>query len=129
MLSQAVTAPFGLLIPLTTAGLGALMFAAGAFVPIAGLIVGNIVATTFRQQYTPPEMLGRVTASMRFLVFGTIPLGGLLGGALGSAIGIRAALWCLLGAAVIPGLLLVFSPGCRSRVLPRAAGAQPAIAS
>ena len=41
-------------------------------------------------------MLGRVTASMRFLGFGAIPLGALLAGALGTALTVRTALWIIL---------------------------------
>jgi hypothetical protein len=40
---------------------------------------------------------------MRFLIFGTSPLGALLGGALGSWLGVRPALWILLGAAAASG--------------------------
>ena len=55
-------------------------------------------------------MQGRMNASMRFLVWGTIPLGSLTGGALGEVVGIHTTL--LIGA--IGGLLAViwvyFSP-------------------
>lgn len=54
-------------------------------------------------------MLGLVTASMRFLVFGAIPLGALLAGRLATAPGIRNPLWIILasyalsGASIDPG--------------------------
>ena len=35
---------------------------------------------SFRQRLCPPALLGRMNASVRFIVFGTMPLGGLLGG-------------------------------------------------
>jgi hypothetical protein len=41
-------------------------------------------------------MLGRVSAGMRFLVFGAIPLGALLAGWLATALGTRNALWIVL---------------------------------
>jgi hypothetical protein len=45
-----------------------------------------------RQQYCPPAMLGRVTASMRFAAFGMVPLGSVLAGTLGTVLGVRDAL-------------------------------------
>ena len=52
-------------------------------------------------------MLGRVSASMRFLVFGGIPLGALLAGGLATALGTRNALWTILALYVLSGLLLL----------------------
>lgn len=70
-------------------------------------MIGNIIVGSFRQAYCPPEMLGRVTASMRFLVFGTIPLGALLAGALGTALGARNGLWVILTVYALSGTLLL----------------------
>ncbi len=41
------------------------------------------------------ELLGRMNAAIRWIVWGTLPLGGLIGGVLGSAsvLGIRPTLW------------------------------------
>jgi hypothetical protein len=47
---------------------------------------------TFRQAFSPPELIGRISASMRFVLIGVVPVGALLGGALGEAIGPRGAL-------------------------------------
>jgi hypothetical protein len=63
-------------------------------------------------------MCGRVTATMRFLIFGTSPLGALLGGALGSWLGVRPALWILLGAAAASGTLLATRAMLGRRNLP-----------
>jgi hypothetical protein len=43
-------------------------------------------------------MLGRVSASRRWIVFGVISLGNLLGGALASQVGVRSAL--VVGASI-----------------------------
>ncbi len=50
---------------------------------------------SLRQAITPKRMQGRMNATMRFLVWGTIPIGSLLGGALGTVIGLRETI--LLG--------------------------------
>jgi MFS family permease len=99
--------PFLLLIPLTAAGPRLVWYVAGAVVGYAGIGVGNIIIAAFRQTYSPPGMCGRVTATMRFLIFGTGPLGALLAGALGTWLGIRNALWILLGLAAASGALLL----------------------
>ncbi|MBB5076852.1 MFS family permease [Nonomuraea endophytica] len=46
-------------------------------------VVFNITQVSYRQRTTPEHLLGRVNASMRFLMWSAVPIGGLLGGALG----------------------------------------------
>jgi MFS family permease len=53
----------------------------------------NITQVSLRQAITPERLQGRMNAAMRWIVWGTIPLGTLLGGALGQTIGLHAALW------------------------------------
>jgi Na+/melibiose symporter-like transporter len=113
-----LTSPFALLIPLTAAGPRLALFALGSFIPVTGILIYNVLISTFRQIYCPPHLLGRVAATMRFVLFGTVPLGGLLGGALATAIAIRPALWILTGASLLPAIILVASPLRRMRDLP-----------
>ncbi|GAB2698270.1 MFS transporter [Kitasatospora kifunensis] len=128
--SLAATAPFGLLLPLTGPGLGMVCFVLGAVVPVAGLVVYNVVVSSFRQRHAPRHLLGRISATMRFLMFGAIPLGALAGGTLGSLLGLRSALWCIMAAALLPALLLGCSPLRRQRELHVAAAPeQPEVCS
>ena len=53
------------------------------------VVVYNIVQVSYRQAICPPRLQGRMNSVMRFMVWGTIPLGGLLGGALATWIGLR----------------------------------------
>jgi len=79
----------------------------------------KINSVVFRQQLCPRPLLGRMTASVRFVVWGAMPVGALLGSALGQSIGVRQAMWVgVLGEllAVIPVLL---SPLRTMRELPR----------
>ncbi len=56
---------------------------------------------------------------MRFVLFGSMPLGAFLGGVLAGALGPRDALWILLaGNVALPALVLLFSPLIRIRDLP-----------
>jgi MFS family permease len=108
------TGLFGLLIPLTGTGPKVAYYVIGAAVVAAGIVVGNIIVGSFRQAYCPPEMLGRVAASMRFLAFGAIPLGALLAGGLAVALGVRYALWVVLALYALSGVLLL-TRGIRTR--------------
>jgi hypothetical protein len=56
---------------------------------------------------------------MRFVLFGSMPLGALVGGVLAQTIGTREALWVLLGGnVVLPTLVLLTSPLVATRDLP-----------
>ncbi|WP_351236238.1 hypothetical protein [Streptomyces sp. NPDC002133] len=78
-----VPAPFALLaslagwMPAWTTGLGMLGVGAGA-------VLYNVTQISLRQTVTPPELLGRVNATMRTLVWGVIPLGGVVASAMSS---------------------------------------------
>jgi MFS family permease len=67
---------------------------------IAGSLIGgysqvayNITQVSLRQAITPERLQGRMNASMRWIVWGTLPLGLLAGGAIATAWGLTAALW------------------------------------
>jgi len=67
----------------------------------AGAVLYNISAISLMQTLTPERLLGRLNASRRFIVWGTIPLGSLVGGVLASVIGLHATLWVgAIGASV-----------------------------
>ncbi|MGE5137648.1 MAG: MFS transporter [Gemmatimonadota bacterium] len=122
LLASVVSGPFGLLIPLTGSGARAAFFLAGSAVVGAGVLVGNIVAASFRQDYCPPWILGRVTAGMRFLGFGSVPVGALAAGGLGTAIGVRQALWVVVAADALTGTLLLTRAIRSGKNLPSSAG-------
>jgi hypothetical protein len=88
-----VTGPVGLLVPLARPGWAVGLLVVGTAVVEFGQIVYAITNVTLRQRRCPPELLGRVTATMRFLIMGLFPLGAFLGGVLGSLVGVRATLW------------------------------------
>jgi MFS family permease len=48
---------------------------------------------SLRQAITPEHFLGRMNATMRFLVWGTIPIGSLIGAGLSEIVGVRATIW------------------------------------
>lgn len=87
--------------PLSTVGL-----ALGAF----GGAVYNINQVSLRQAITPSSMQGRMNATMRFIVWGTIPIGSLLGGLLGGVIGLERTVWVGAIGGVFSFVPLLFSP-------------------
>ncbi|MFJ3440714.1 MFS transporter [Streptomyces sp. NPDC086081] len=120
LLVQATTSPFVLLLPMTTAGPGLLLFALGAFLVGAGVTVANVVLGSFRQTYCPPHLLGRVVSTAMVINHSTIPLGSLLGGVLGDAVGHRPAMWIMTGVVAPSWLVLALGPMRRERDLPHA---------
>jgi MFS family permease len=96
--------------------------ASGPDFAVAGVLVGaafvggianpvyNINQVSLRQAITPDRLQGRMNASMRFIVWGTIPIGALLGGALGDAIGLRPTLTLMVACYLLAPLWVLFSP-------------------
>ena len=117
-LSVLVSAPFMLLIPLTGPGWGISFFAIGAFMQGIGVVLYNVNQVSFRQSVTPEHMLGRMNATMRFVVWGTLPLGGLAGGILGEFFGARTTLWVSAVLALLAVVPLLLSPLRTMRDLP-----------
>lgn len=115
----AVASPFGLLMAIVQPGwmlwLAALGFGAVTF----GSTVYNIAQVSFRQGLTPERLLGRMNATMRFLVWGTMPLGGLIGGVLGTQVGVRETVMIGMVGSCLAFLPVFFSPLRRMRELPR----------
>jgi MFS family permease len=108
------------------AGLGAPLavlsvctFVQGVQVPIF-----NINQWSLRQSLVPNHLQGRVTGTVRTIVWGAMPLGALLGGVLGSTIGVLPTL--VLGGVVgaLSAVWIVASPVLRLREHPAAAEAE-----
>lgn len=83
-----------------------------------GAVVYNINQVSFRQGLCPPDLLGRMNATMRFLVWGTMPFGSFIGGVLGGAIGLRQTLFLAAVGESLAFLPVFFSPLRRLRELP-----------
>jgi MFS family permease len=82
------------------------------------VIVYNIAQVSFRQRLCPPALLGRMNASVRFIVWGVMPIGGLLGGWLGHTFGILPTLWVSVAVTAVSALPVVLSPMLGMRELP-----------
>lgn len=76
----------------------------------AGVALSSVAAISVRQTVTPDELLGRMTASYRFISYGAVPLGAATGGLVGQLAGLHSGL--LIGAVGMMSTIgwVVFSP-------------------
>jgi len=98
--------------PLALLGAPVVVLAVLGFLNNLTVPIYNINQVSLRQAITPDRVQGRMNATMRTIVWGTIPFGAFVGGILGTAIGVVqtivvgslisvfAALWLLLGPVV-----------------------------
>jgi MFS family permease len=96
--------------------------ASGSTVVVTGLLmtaafiggvtnpIYNINQVSLRQAITPDHVQGRMNASMRFLVWGTIPIGALLGGALGQLFGLYPTIVAMVLLDLTAPAWVLFSP-------------------
>lgn len=97
----------------------ALLVAQG-FLASFAVLVYNITQVTFRQRITPPRLLGRMNASVRFCVWGVMPIAALSSGVLGTWLGIVPTLWIGAIGQILSVLFVVIGPFWSMRELPDA---------
>ena len=90
----------------------------GTFIESFLVLVYNITQVTMRQRLTPPRLLGRMNASIRFVVWGVMPISALLSGVLGETIGVLPTLWIGTAGAFLASGFVLFSPLTTMRTLP-----------
>ncbi|GGV88145.1 MFS transporter [Streptomyces gelaticus] len=126
-LAPLLTCPLAALMPWARPGWSVCAAAVGLAALSLGGVVRVVSQSSFQQAMTPDRLLGRMSATTRFVSWGGIPLGGILGGASGSVFGAAGTLW--IGAAgmtlsVLPNFL---SPLRTMRTLPTEASPSPRI--
>jgi fucose permease len=75
ILAAALIGPGLLLVPLASASSPIPFLVVGLCVSAYGAVTYNITAISYMQATTPNRMLGRMNATRRFIVWGTIPSG------------------------------------------------------
>lgn len=110
MLAGLLGAGFALLMPAGSGTTGMLLFGVGNAGFAAGVVVLSINTRTYRQTQSPPVLLSRVMATVRFVSWGAIPIGSLTAGAVATRLGTHSALWLTCAATVIPLVILWLSP-------------------
>ena len=119
--SIALGGPANLLIPAAPhAAPVAWIMAAVALLSFTG-VVYNINQVSYRQAITPIAIQARMNATMRFVVWGTIPIGAVLGGVLATAFGVHNAIWIGALGSCLPFLSVLLSPVRSLRRMPETA--------
>ena len=101
---------------------------AGTLLAVAMAVMGlsqviyNVNQVSFRQAITPLDMQGRMNATMRFIVWGTMPVGSVAGGILASFLPLRVTV--LIGALIVSlaFLWVLLSPVRSLRTIPTGTG-------
>ncbi|MEN3534518.1 MFS transporter [Microbispora sp. ZYX-F-249] len=104
------TAPLAL----TAAGWRLLILPAALAASGVATTVFSVAQGAYRQSICPPHLLGRLSATMRFLMWGWMPFGGLLAGTLGQLAGVRVAFWTACGAYTLAHLPILLAPRVRA---------------
>jgi MFS family permease len=99
-----------LVVPIGAGWQGFVAFAVGNVVFSIGVVVLSVVTRTYRQIASPPDLLPRVMATVRFVSWGAIPIGGLVAGAVAGVFSGRITLLLFVAAAVCMPLVLLASP-------------------
>jgi len=83
---------------------------ATVFVGSLGSLWYNINQVSLRQSLVPIRLQGRLNATIRFLVWGTLPIGSVIGGILGQVIGVYPAIVIAAVGGLVAVLWVFFSP-------------------
>lgn len=121
VISAMTFGPAMLPIALATRELAVPLVALSAFIGGFGGAIYNINQVSLRQAITPTRLQGRMNATMRFIVWGTIPIGATLGGALGGIIGLRETIWVGAIGGMLAFVPVMLSPVRRLREMPEPA--------
>ncbi|MEW2813249.1 MFS transporter [Streptomyces massasporeus] len=92
-IAPLLTCPLTGLMPMARPGWSVYVAAVGLASLSMGGVVRVVAQSSFQQALTPDHLLGRMSATARFVSWGGIPLGGFLGGVSGSAFGAQRTLW------------------------------------
>src|SRR5919201_2432829 len=106
------------LVPLAPKGFPLPVLIGGALIGGYSQVTYNITQVSLRQAITPERLQGRMNASMRWIVWGTLPLRQLAGGAIASAYGLRTALWVSAIGSLFTFLPVLLSPVRSVREMP-----------
>jgi MFS family permease len=110
--------PGALLIAIAPPNLAVPLVAASVFIAGLGGAIYNINQVSLRQAITPERMQGRMNATMRFIVWGTIPVGSTIGGLLGGVIGLHETIWIGAIGGIFVFLPVLLSPVRSLRTIP-----------
>jgi predicted MFS family arabinose efflux permease len=83
-----------------------------------GPMLWLVLQTSVRQVLTPPDLLGRVGATLSTAIYGVRPVGALAAGWVASEFGLTAAVWLAVGLFGAALLAILLSPAVHLRTMP-----------
>ena len=86
-----------------------------------GVVLYNVNQLSMRQAITPERLQGRMNSSIRFIVWGVMPIGQLTGGALATVFDLRTAIWVGAIGSAIAWVPLLLGPVWSLRTVPEQA--------
>jgi predicted MFS family arabinose efflux permease len=109
-----------LLVPLARFGFAVPLLLASSMIGSFANPVYNINQVSLRQAITPDRVQGRMNATVRTVIWGTIPIGALIGGVVGNTYGLVPAMYVGIAFSLLAGLWILLGP-VRLKVQPQAA--------
>ncbi|MET9339081.1 MFS transporter [Nonomuraea sp. NPDC003804] len=105
--------PLNVLVAFTGPGWRLALFPIGMALMFLVGVMYNVAQGSYRQAICPEALRGRMNASLRFLMWGSLPLGGVVGGLLGEAVTVHQLLWIACLGSAAAHLPLVLTPAVR----------------
>jgi len=110
-----------ILVPLAQYGFAIPLLIASFFVGSLVNPVYNITQVSLRQAITPDRVQGRMNATVRTIIWGTIPIGALIGGTIGTVYGVLPAIYVGIAVSLLSGAWILAGP-IRLRTQPEPVG-------
>ncbi|MFE3453364.1 MFS transporter [Nonomuraea sp. NPDC059194] len=90
-----------------------LLYPLGMCLLFVAAVVYNVAQGSYRQAVTPDHLRGRMNATMRFLMWSAMPVGGVLGGLLAEQVSVGQLLWVACLGTAAAHLPVILSPWIR----------------
>ncbi len=100
----------GILVPIAQFGFAVPLLFASQFIGSFVNPVYNINQVSLRQAITPDRVQGRMNATVRTIIWGTIPIGAVIGGLIGTAYGLLTAIYVGIAVQALSGLWILSGP-------------------
>jgi MFS family permease len=112
------------LVPLAQYGLAVPLLFVAMVIQSFTSPVYNINQVSLRQAITPDRVQGRMNATVRTIIWGTLPIGALIGGIIGNAYGVIPAMYIGVAVGTLAGFWILLGP-IRLRVQPEPVQGMP----
>ena len=109
-----------LLVPLAQFGFAVPLLLASSVIGSFANPVYNINQVSLRQAITPDRVQGRMNATVRTVIWGTIPIGAFIGGIVGNTYGLVPAMYIGIAFSLLAGVWILLGP-VRLKVQPQPA--------